>query len=72
MKKGCEKQYKIQKQIGKGSFAKVYGGTDRETGKMRALKAFSKKEYRKNENKEMMDNEIKILSKLSNDKVVEF
>lgn len=56
MKTGCEKQYKIQKQIGRGAFAKVYLGVERETGRRVGLKGFSKREYRRGDTKEMIDN----------------
>lgn len=64
-------RYTIQKQIGEGSFAKVYLGTNKQTGASFAVKAFSKEFLSSQEKgKDSIKNEIDILTTLKHTNVI--
>jgi len=64
-------RYTIQKQIGEGSFAKVYLGTNKQTGVSFAVKAFSKEFLCSQEKgKDSIKNEIDILTTLKHTNVI--
>ena len=64
-------RFTIQKQIGEGSFAKVYLGTNKETGASFAVKAFSKEFLSsQDKGKDSIKNEIEILTTLKHTNVI--
>jgi len=64
-------KYISAKEIGKGSFAKVYSGVDSETGERVAIKKIDKRKFDASY-LELIDSEIAVLSQLNNEHIIKF
>ena len=71
-----EELYDFNNEIGKGNFATVFLGTEKETGQQYAVKAIDKQKFEKftaNRNTELnLDSEQKMLESLRHPHIVEF
>ena len=62
-------KYISAKEIGKGSFAKVYSGVDSETGERVAIKKIDKRKFDASY-LELFDSEFAVLSQLNNEHII--
>ncbi|KAM3136310.1 hypothetical protein pb186bvf_011609 [Paramecium bursaria] len=65
-----EDQYKLEEQIGKGSFSTVYRIHRRHDNKLFALKYVNSKQKTDKENMQLVENEITILNSINNDLII--